>query len=220
MWRENDNELNKLLLQASVPDRQARYWDEFPKCVVHELQATGTGDMLPADSKKLSRADGAPVIRPLLFDFFAKRRKLVLVGAACFCMLAAILLGVWAGNSSSEGDLQMVSIRKCFSEIESLFPNQVQSIAFDNQGPHLVLADRPDVPAATPLYVRICGPAGCQRFVTFSGQKVQINADTLEVLLDHQGQIMLVGPRWVWTSGQPVRVGGYRIEAKSLAGAS
>jgi hypothetical protein len=85
----------------------------------------------------------------------------------------------------------------------------------------MVLADRPNVPASPPVYVKICGPKGCQRFVTFSGQQIRVNGDVFEVLVDRQGDVLLVGAQWVWSSSEPaVKSSRYRIEARPLPATS
>jgi len=88
----------------------------------------------------------------------------------------------------------------------------------DQTGARLVLSPAADVPRSPPLYLRICGPAGCQRFVTFSGQQIRVNGQACEVLVDRQGQIMLVGPKLFWSGSDPMAKGDrYQIEAATLA---
>jgi hypothetical protein len=98
-----------------------------------------------------------------------------------------------------------------------LFPNQLQALVLDAAGAHLVLAEQADVPASPPLYVKITGPKGAQRFVTFSGQRIRVNGDSFEVLVGRQGEVLLVGKQSVWSSSEPgVKAGPYRIEARPL----
>jgi hypothetical protein len=107
--------------------------------------------------------------------------------------------------------------RKCFQEIQPLFPHQLQAIVFDRQGARLVLAETADVPVSPPLYLKICGPKGCQQFVTFSGQQIRVNGEVCDVLLDSQGNVLVVGGQLVWSSSKPAgKAGSYRIEAKLL----
>src|SRR5205807_3264137 len=106
---------------------------------------------------------------------------------------------------------------KYIREIEALFPNQLQAIVLDQKGARLLLADHSNVPASPPLYLKICGPYGCQRFVTFSGQQIRINDDLCDVLIDRQGNVLLVGRELLWSSSEPAgKARPYRIEAKPL----
>jgi hypothetical protein len=111
----------------------------------------------------------------------------------------------------------MAQARKYFQEIQTLFPGQVQAIVLGQQGARLILADKPDIPASSPLYVRICGPKGCQDFVTFSGQQIRLNGDLCEVLLDQQNNVLLVGPQWALSTAQPpARHALYQVAARPL----
>ena len=119
----------------------------------------------------------------------------------------------WISITGSE----LVAARKYFQEIETLFPGQVQAIVFDQQGSHLVLAEHSNVPADSPLYLKICGPKGCQNYVTFSGQQIHFNGETCEVLLDRHGNVLLVGPQWVLsTAGAPTKHARYQVAARPL----
>jgi hypothetical protein len=125
------------------------------------------------------------------------------------------------GHRSPVNDPQLTAVRKYFREIEALFPNQLQAIVFEQQGTHLVLAGEPNLPTSPPLYLKICGPKGCQRFVTFSGQQIRVNGDICDVLADGRGGVLLVGRNLVWSSDQATASSGpYRIEARILEAAS
>ncbi len=125
---------------------------------------------------------------------------------AAVALLLVIALVVKLQLSSSEhsgtpaGDDQLADVRKCYKELEDLFPHQLSAIVFDQHGPHLLLAPKPDVSSEAPLYVKICGPEGCESYVTFSGQQVPVNGENCEVLSNGNGQVMLVGNHGVWTS--------------------
>ena len=126
-------------------------------------------------------------------------------------------LGFWRGQRSLSDDPQLAAARKYFHEIEALFPNQVQAIVFDQRGTQLVLAQEPNVPASPPLYLKVCGPKGCQRFVTFSGQQIRVNGDVCDVLADGRGEVLLVGRQLLWSGSKAVAAsGGYQVEARAL----
>jgi hypothetical protein len=95
-----------------------------------------------------------------------------------------------------------------------MFPNQVQAIVFDKNGPRLVLADHANVPRSTPYYLKICATSGCEELVTFSGQQVQFNGEKYEVLADGKGQIILLGKSRVLA--ETASSGPVRVEARPI----
>lgn len=180
----NDNELDKLLKSAAPPGRPEEYWRSFPKKVTAKLywreQAAGaSAKKRPARSRALSFVWA--------------------VGAVALLLVIGLKLHSRGTASISAGSDPLAEARKCYQELEALFPHQLAAIIFDQQGPHLLLASDPDVPSGTPLYVKVCGPKGCQSFVTFSGQKIPVNGENCEVLSNGDGQVMLVGNHRVWT---------------------
>ena len=135
--------------------------------------------------------------------------------------VVVVLIGGWmayhARSTLTRADPQFTELQKCFREIEPLFPHQLQAIVFDDRGAELVLADAATVPASMPLYIKVCGPNGCRRFVTFSGQQIRVNGDLCDVLLDRQGNILVVGQQLAWSSSNPAgKAGTYQIEARPL----
>ena len=100
----------------------------------------------------------------------------------------------------------------------AMFPNQVRAVVQDERGINVVLSETNDVPASTPLWIRVSEGDRERSFVTFSGQSVQINQERVEVLQDAQGGIILVGDRFFWSSGEPGRALDHlRIQARALA---
>ena len=73
----------------------------------------------------------------------------------------------------------------------------MRAIVKDERGVRLVLADKPDVPASPPLLVRLCQPQRCRSVITFSGQQVRLDGETIEVLADGHGKVLVVGERSV-----------------------
>ncbi len=209
----NNKQLDELLKSARVPERAGEYWEKFPGRVMAKLhwrvQKMEAGRRAEAQEHAWkSRSSGFRFVRVPAFGAVL----------ALACIILGFVLGFWRGQHSLAPErAQLAEALKCYREIAGLFPNQIQSIVFDQKGAHLVLAEQPNVPVSTPLYVKICGPAGCQRFVTFSGQQIRVNGDTFDVLVDRQGDVMVVGEQWVWSSSEPLQsVDGYRIEARPL----
>ena len=202
-----NSELDQILKSAPVPDRPGAYWDQFPQRVMAKTNWLRT------------RAD-AGANHPRTEPFWLRSRfqfATVGLGLAIIGLLLGFVLGFWQGRNLSITGPQLAAARKYFQEIETLFPGQVQAIVFDQQGPHLVLAERSNVPASSPLYLRICGPKGCQDYVTFSGQQIRFNGETCEVLLDRQGNVLLVGQQWVLSTAQAsAKNARYQVAARPL----
>ena len=210
----NDHELNQILKSAQVPERSEEYWKAFPGHVTEEIQAR---EMRGArrdrqESARKQWTGWAPSFG-LKLAFGA--------GLACLLVAAGFLLGLRNGARGAKPDPQLAEVQKCFREIEGLFPNQLRAIVFDDRGPELVLADGPTVPTSTPLYLKITGPKASRRYITFSGQQIQINGDTCDVLVDRSGNVLVVGRELAWSSSEPAaKAGRYQIEARALGGAS
>ena len=84
-----------------------------------------------------------------------------------------------------------------------------------------MLAQEPNLPASPPLYLKISGPRGCQRFVTFSGQQIHVNGDVCDVLADHRGNVLVVGRQLLWSGSKASGGSGqYQIEARALESSS
>jgi hypothetical protein len=189
-------ELDKLLKSAPTPERDAEYWDDFPGRVTRQLN--------PVRSPGFSRLGPHPT-----------RRWAWGLGLAAACAVAGFLLGSWRTRVAAE-ERQWAAMQTYFREISAMFPNQLQAIVIDERGPRLVLSEQPDVPTSEPLFVRICRAQGCQSFITFSGQQIQVNGERYEVLSDARGHVLLVGQKLVWSSAEP-SAGRlpYRIQARS-----
>ena len=214
-----DRELNEILKRASVPEREAGYWERFPCRVTAEIERRRQDILAERNTDGPARSAtgwGGAWWWASSFRFLGTKPALA-VGLAAVCLTLGFLLGFWKGHSSPGDNPQLAEARKYYRELEGLFPNQLQAIVFDQKGTHLFLAREPSVPASPPLYLKVCGPKGCQSFVTFSGQQIRINGDTCDVLADGRGEVLLVGRQLVWAGLQSRRASGrYQIEAKPL----
>lgn len=217
-----DAELNEFLRQATVPERGADYWGKFPGRVTAELE--WRRNMPDAERSGEARICAVTDVNQAwswertLRSFCTKPAVAVGIGV---CLALVFVLGLWKGHSSADTDPRLATVQKYFHEVEGLFPNQLQAIVFDRQGTHLVLAADANLPVSPPLYLKICGPKGCQAFVTFSGQQIRVNGDVFDVLTDGQGNVLLVGREVVWSSAQAVaKAGRYTIEARPLQATS
>jgi len=194
----NDWELNELLTRARIPEREAGLWEALPKRV-------------------LARVRGQPA--PRAFGEAASPRFARLAwawGAAIVALLAVLIVFYPRETGRRERLSDARPVERCFFEVESLFPNRVRALVFDDGGARLILAEEADVPSLQPVYLRVCGPNGCQEIVTFSGQQIRLNGDWCEVLLTASGQVVLMGEHLVWP-GASSAAGTYRVvEARAL----
>jgi hypothetical protein len=215
----NDAELNETLKRAAVPERGADYWERFPGQVTAEMERRRQAALAERNADAGVRAVTDPSDA---WSWAAALRSLVnkpafAFGVAAVCLTLGFALGFWRGQRSPGYDSQLAEAQQYFREIQGLFPHQLQAIVFDQQGTHLVLAQEANLPASPPLYLKISGPRGCQRFVTFSGQQIRVNGDVCDVLVDHRGNVLLVGAQWVWSGPQSADSRSrYQIEARPL----
>jgi hypothetical protein len=207
----NNKELEQLLKSARVPEPPADYWEGFPARVMRKTRDSALPEKRMGERGRESLLGTASRAWASLLHW----KPAWGIGLAAICI--ALALGFRHAMHSSNGDAQLAGVSKYYREIAPLFPNQLEAIVLDDAGANMILADQPNVPASPPVYVKICGPKGCERFVTFSGQRIRVNGDVFEVLVDRQGDVLVVGPRWVWSSSEKTaQAGSYRIEARPL----
>ena len=63
----------------------------------------------------------------------------------------------------------------------------------ERDGVKLDLSDKPDVPSSSPLRVDVCHNQQCRTYITFSGQRIPVNAENWDVLSDGVGHVLVVG---------------------------
>lgn len=200
----NDTELHKLLKSASAPKPPPEFWEQLPRRITAKLHwQANRGPVVEAGSRGVVWLSWA-------------------LCAAVACLVSALLFVSHRNTTAShETAGSFAAAEKCYRESELLFPNQIQSIVFDKTGPRIVLAEKSDVPVSPPLYLKICGPNGCQEIVTFSGQQVRVNGDDCDVLTDAAGNVILAGRQLIWTSQwHTTRAGSYHIEARAMEASS
>jgi hypothetical protein len=199
--RMNDAELNRILKAAETPQRSKEYWEEFPERV----------------SRLLNRPQ-PPEHRTVRW----LPRLAWAGGFAAVCVLAGFLIGRYSGSKeSADANGQVLQSEKLIHEVMAMFPNRVRAIMKDDSGMRLVLSDNADVPTSTPLWVKICQGERCTTLVTFSGQEVMVAGQTMTVLADASGGVILTGDRFAWASDGPKSgTQDLKIQARALQMAS
>jgi hypothetical protein len=192
----NQTELDSILKKARTPERPREFWEEFPQQVARGLNCAG------------------------MKNYHAKRNwfpRLAWGLATAICILAAFAIGRWHAQTETKASTDVLADAKVVHETLTMFPNQVRAIMEDERGLSLVLSKSDNVPASTPIYVRICDGKDCSSLVTFSGQEIQIAGQKITVLSDAQGGIILMGNDFAWSSREPAYAkNNLKIEAKNL----
>lgn len=206
-------DLERILREAKPPPKPAGYAQEFAKSVITETQrrAGHTGG-----------ASAGVVAEQGIRATFPRRSSVWRQPAFAMGLPGLFLVGLMLFLMRSRSGMSEERIAgRYIEEVERLFPRQLKGIVFDQAGTHLVLADNAEMPESQPVYLKVCNGSNCQRYVTFSGQRISVAGEFLDVLLDGRGDVLLVGEHWLWSSSKPVENSrGYRIEAKCLRFAS
>jgi hypothetical protein len=191
-----NSELNRILKAAKVPERPEEFWAQFPRRITARLH------WKPATKRSPSRLS----------------RLAWVLSAAAACLVIGFLAAHWRRRPDAMAENPVLQNEKVIREMFALFPNRVRAIVQDEHGVNLVLSDSNDVPASTPLWVKVCDGKSCQSVVTFSGQKLELGQQQVTVLADATGKIILAGDNFLWSNGEALLAGNnLKIEAKTLA---
>jgi hypothetical protein len=190
-------ELDSILKKARLPEIPGESLEMFPRQIVARLKRN--------EPPTRAMRNFSP-LRAWAFGLAA-------------CVIVAIAIGHWRGQmeTGTTPENDSLASLKLIRETLALFPNRVRAIVQDERGLNLVLSDNDDVPASSPLYVRISDGKHCSSLVTFSGQEIQIAGQKITVLADTRGGIILTGNQFVWSNTERTYAGNHlKIEAKNL----
>ena len=192
----NKSKLDSILKKARTPEPPQEFWEDFPQQVVRQLDRALVEFPSP---------------RPAWFP------RLAWTLSAAACLFIAFALGHWRGQTETASSPDILANAKVVHDTLAMFPNQVRAITEDKSGLHLLLSDNGAVPSSPPLYIRICDGKNCSSLVTFSGQEIQVAGQTMTVLGDSHGGIILMGNDFVWANDQKTYADkGLKIEARNL----
>jgi len=190
----DNSELERKLRAGREPTLEPAYVEDFPRLVLANL-----------NSARRETIRAQPSWRP----------RLAWALATAVCIIIAFAAGHRHGRISAGRDVLANS--RVIDEALALFPNRVRAIVQDEHGLNLILSEQADVPASTPIYVRICDGQHCSSLVTFSGQEILLAGQKITVLSDANGGIILEGNKFVWSSVAKNQTGrGLNIRAKLL----
>jgi hypothetical protein len=194
----NNSELDSVLRKARLPQPSEEFWADLPQQIARQSNRSRL-ENLSSRQSRFSR---------LAWGF-----------ATIVCILIAFAIGLWRGQDEKEANISrdILANPKLVQETLAMFPGQVRAIVEDQRGLNVVLSDTNNVPASTPLYVRVCNGKECAAVVTFSGQDIQIAGQKMTVLSDARGGIILLGSDFAWSSSQPtIAKSDLKITAKNL----
>jgi len=195
----NDPELDKLLRSAKVPQQTEEQKAEFPADVVRQL------------SRPQGRVAAPEVKRP--------RFSLWATGFALACLVIGFMVGRFPDKpiASPQAAAKAPDYAKLFKEVAVLFPDRLRGVVVRGGEMELVLADQPERTATNPLLVEICHNGLCRTVITFSGQKLDIDGRSIEVLTGANDRVIVLADNQLWTSQNPSQVvDGLRINAHLL----
>jgi hypothetical protein len=194
-----------VLKKARVPEPRPGFWDELPGDVQRAIER----------GEVAFRRDGSAAA-PRILKLFLKKAGLPLAFAA-ICVMVGFFWGANARSLEVQAS-ELTEASACWHEVAALFPNQLEAIIFDQQGSRVVLSDKANRPSSPPIYLKLCDEKGCKRFITFSGQQINVNGESFEVLVDREGEVLLVGDAKVWkSSNRTSNLGAYKVAAVPLA---
>jgi hypothetical protein len=197
----NQPELDSILKKARLPEIPRESLEMFPRRIVARLKRNSPPTRATRNfSPHLAWAFGLAACAVIAFAVGQKHGRIKTETISAKDALANV---------------------KVIRETLALFPNRVRAIVQDERGLNLVLSENDDVPASTPLYVRICDGNHCSSFVTFSGQEIQVAGQKVTVLTDARGGIILTGSQFVWSNTERTYAGNHlKIEARNLGSAA
>lgn len=199
-----DHQLDSLLKSVKVPPESAKFRENLAQDVFRELK------------HKPSRSGDAVVNR----IWVANRPRLIFAGAwaAAAILLLLVFLNKRTDFAPGITDQQLAEARRYYSELTALFPRQLQAVVIGrNTSPTLVLAEEPNVPQGEPVLVQFTSRGSSSSFIVVNGQDFSFEGKRYEVLLDHQGGVLVFGPDLAWSSRETSALHGpLQIAARSL----
>jgi len=149
------------------------------------------------------------------------------VSALALPALAALLLSpIIRDTPEPRIPSALVASHQLLSELEALFPGQLEAVVEKDGAIQLELAEAPTAPAPADQAVLVEFTRGTQhlRVLAYSGRSVRLRLDRGELefspLLTGTGQVLLAGDDFAWspsTPASPEALAGWQITARPLA---
>lgn len=135
--------------------------------------------------------------------------------AGCACVLLVLL---WFGlqrGAESQPDAKLLS------EMEALFPGQIDAVISRGTDVTLNLSATPAEGLSQPLAVTLRRGKQTVLVLAYSGRKVCVDLggrrECFEPLMTEEGKVILAGEDFVWSDADPQPVAGFRVRARALS---
>lgn len=172
--------------------------DEDPQTLEPQLVAF-LGKLASETAQPSSESDlvirRAAAARMALVRKRKKFKRVVSAGlalAACW-FIASIFVFQSEPPKAQTLDLARDDAAVILREVSTLFPGQVRAIHRDETGLHLTLAEKPDVTSTLAIVIEVGDGKGTQQIITFSGQTIEIDGQTVRVEADAKHGVLLNG---------------------------
>ena len=150
--------------------------------------------------------------------------RLATLAAAAACIALALILAV-RPRSGGDGATAATSTdradAKLLSEMEALFPGQLDAVVTNGNDISIELAQDPGTAASQRIAITLQRGATTVRVLGYSGRKVCLalggRRECFEPLLTADGQVILAGDDFVWSQEKPSPLAGYQVRARALA---
>lgn len=146
--------------------------------------------------------------------------------AACVVVLVA---GLVAFRGAKPGVIPSADVAGddalTLAQMQTLFPGQLNAVIERDGVAQLDLAGGPSSAAnEQPLIVQLESGGQRLRVLSYSGRSITLELKggrvTFEALVTGEGDVVLSGPDFVWSSARPASLAGYRISARPLVPAA
>lgn len=183
-----DEDLKALLRSVPEPARTPEYWEQFPA---------------EAASAAARESRRPPAGRPHSPSFWIWQAAWAVGGLAVVLAAAISLVLVSAPSRPRSTTPDLSACRKTLLEMEGLFPGQLRSVVMQGNTSQVLVADARRAGPGQPAMVSFCQDRQCTTVLTFSGESVSLGGQTVEVLADRNGGVILVGSDYAWRTGEP-----------------
>jgi hypothetical protein len=128
----------------------------------------------------------------------------------------AVVLVWWAHPKTADRPMDP----KLLSEVEALFPGQVEAVVRTGDEVSLALSEEPCPGSSQKVAVTMKRGKQTVQALAFSGRKFCVdlgrNHECLEPLVTGDGKVILTGSQSAWSEDDPRPIDGYRVVAHTL----
>lgn len=138
------------------------------------------------------------------------------VGLAVLMTLVCVLL-FQSGERLAQA---RTAARDILNQFAATFPGQLEAVVQKNGETNVLLSDEKIEPSSQPVEILLQKGNERVRVLSYSGREVCVEIagkkTCLEVLAQSNGQVIVSGERYLWSSENPATLEGYKLEASAL----